>query len=167
MPNSRRVLLAVALVAMLFGAQLALLAWERSDPDLFGARDRIPATPSTSYSPPPTDEVQLLSDRPDYWELRHRAEDMRDRYRDEPASADPDYHRAFLYLLADQLGAMGFEANRGGTARQHERTLRERQEKIEELERRYLNNEPLGSEMRIHRPDGTVFEHDGRPPTPS
>ena len=165
MSMSRRVLLGAALVVALLGAQLALLAWERSDPEQFGVRDRIPATPSTSYTPAPTDEVEILSARPDYRELRHRVEDMRDRYREEPATTDEDYHRTFLYLLADQLGAMRFEANRGGTARQHERTLRERREKIEELERRYLNSEPLGSGMRIHRPDGTVFEHDGRPHT--
>lgn len=126
MSMSRRVLLGAALVVALLGAQLALLAWERSDPEQFGVRDR---------------------------------------YREEPATTDEDYHRTFLYLLPDQLGAMRFEANRGGTARQHERTLRERREKIEELERRYLNSEPLGSGMRIHRPDGTVFEHDGRPHT--
>lgn len=69
---------------------------------------------------------------------------------------DPKYFTDFLYLLADLKGATAFMGGGDPAA------IADISEKVDELERRFLAGEDLGSSVRITRSDGTVYESDGK-----
>ena len=71
-------------------------------------------------------------------------------------AVDPKYFTDFLYLLTDLKGATAFLTDDDTEA------IADIGEKADELERRFLAGEDLGSSVKITRSDGTVYESDGK-----
>lgn len=71
-------------------------------------------------------------------------------------AVDPNYFADFLYLLTDLKGATAFLAGDDSEA------IADIGEKVDELERRFLAGEDLGSSVKITRSDGSIYESDGK-----
>ena len=71
-------------------------------------------------------------------------------------AVDPKYFTDFLYLLTDLKGATAFLTDDDTEA------ITDIGEKVDELERRFLAGEDLGSSVKITRSDGSVYESDGK-----
>lgn len=71
-------------------------------------------------------------------------------------AVDPKYFTDFLYLLTDLKGATAFLTDEETEA------IADIGEKADELERRFLAGEDLGSSVKITRSDGSVYESDGK-----
>ncbi len=169
MSRSRGLLLVLGVVATLSLAQVALLAFERSDPDRF----RMPVastptpTPAPTPAPPPQrqpqrEEVVPLNKDDRYWHLMDHTESMLQMHRDQPLHADEEYNQAFLYLLTDQMGALRVVGRETGTRQENTGIINDFGRKIDLLEERYIAGEPLGTDVHIRRGDGSEFTYDGR-----
>lgn len=71
-------------------------------------------------------------------------------------AVDPNYFADFLYLLADLKGATAFMGSGDAAA------IAEIGAEVDELERRFLAGEDLGSSVKITSSDGSVYESDGK-----
>ena len=168
----RMILAAVAVIGGLAAVQLALLGFERSAPDQFRRPDPVTPTvtpttytptptPSPSPSSPPRPETLPLKQDGFYWDLMDRTEELIRMYRDNPLHADEDYNQAFLYLLADQMGALRIAGLETGTKEERSKVIGRFTREINQLEDRYSAGAPLGTDVHIRRADGSEFIYDG------
>ena len=177
---------AIALIAVLGGGALlvlvlgiSLLMWFGSVLTAIPTQFTPPPPPSAPSAPgAPWDELEL-DEVPEMGpsdstsgesaaELADRTTAMYERYlaasKDGTIAdlvpngdaVDPRYFSDFLYLLADLKGATAF-MGAGDTA-----AIADIGEQVDELERRFLAGEDLGSSVKITRSDGSVYESDGR-----
>ncbi|AJE33271.1 hypothetical protein B842_07110 [Corynebacterium humireducens NBRC 106098 = DSM 45392] len=161
----RTVLLAAGAAGVLLVAQLLLIAYERGNPGQFpepGRHTHVPAPTSRPVpSPAPRPSTGPLRGSAWYWELMDRSQSMYEYYRDSPASDDEVYNQAFLLLLSDRIAAFRLLADTVGTDEEHRALSRKHALGIEQLEEKYLQERPLGTDVLLRRPDGSVLEYDG------
>lgn len=162
----RTLLLTAGAAGVLLVAQLVLLAYERGNPGQFSAPVRETTFPGTTSHPAPTPpsprpETGPLRTSGGYWELMDRSQQMYEYYRDHPQSDDDIYNQAFLLLLSDRIAALRLLADSVDTEAGHRELLHGHAVGIEELETNYRLGRPLGTDVLLRRPDGSVLEYDG------
>ncbi|QIM16376.1 hypothetical protein G7067_07990 [Leucobacter insecticola] len=121
-----------------------------------------PSAPSTPSTPSQESSERALE------QLRDRLSVSREEYLEaikdgtiydrlpDGDKVDPNYIRDFMFLFTDLKSATVFM---GGSDLA---SIEELSDEADELERRFLAGEDLGSSVRLVREDGTVYESDGK-----